>query len=176
LAQKKADELPALNTTLTPPAPAQRTLELDELWSFVHDKKNQCWIWIALCAMTKQMVAFVAGDRGTQTCRALWREIPWRYKRAKCYSDFWERPKPVRCCFGAKKAYSNVVPSDQHEAVGKESGKTNHVERWNNTLRQRLGQFVRKTLSFSKCWELHVARLRLFVHRYNLEIAENILN
>jgi hypothetical protein len=73
-------------------------------------------------------------------------------------------------------AYSSVVPSDQHEAVGKESGKTNHVERWNNTLRQRLGQFVRKTLSFSKSWELHVARLRLFVHRYNLEIAENILN
>jgi insertion element IS1 protein InsB len=159
LAQKKADELPALNMTLTPPAPAKRTLELDELWSFMHDKKNQCWIWIALCAMTKQVVAFVAGDRSTQTCRALWREN----KHAKCYSDFWE-------------AYLNVVPSDQHEAVGKESGKTNHVERWNNTLRQRLGQFVRKTLSFSKSWELQVARLRLFVHRYNLEIADNILS
>jgi insertion element IS1 protein InsB len=163
LDQKKAEGLPNLNSTLTPPAPSERTLELDELWSFVHDKKNQCWIWIALCAVTKQVVAFVAGDRGTQTCRALWRAIPWRYKHAKCYSDFWE-------------AYLSVVPSDQHEAVGKESGKTNHVERWNNTLRQRLGQFVRKTLSFSKSWELHVARLRLFVHRYNLEIAENILN
>ena len=113
--------------------------------------------------VTKQVIAFVAGDRSTQTCRALWRAVPWRYKRAKCYSDFWE-------------AYTKVVPSDQHQAVGKESGLTNHVERWNNTLRQRLGQFVRKTLSFSKCWELHVARLKLFVHRYNLEIAENILN
>jgi IS1 family transposase len=116
-----------------------------------------------LCAVTKQVVAFVAGDRSTQTCRALWREIPWRYMRAKCYSDFWE-------------AYSSVVPSDRHEAAGKESGKTNHVERWNNTLRQRLGQFMRKTLSFSKCWELHVARLKLFVHRYNLERANIILN
>ena len=63
-----------------------------------------------------------------------------------------------------------------HFMVKKESGLTNHVERWNNTLRQRLGQFVRKTLSFSKCWDLHVARLKLFVHRYNLEIAGNISN
>jgi IS1 family transposase len=77
----------------------------------------------------------VAGDRSSRTGRALWREIPWRYKRAKCYSDFFE-------------AYSSVIPEGQHEAVGKESGRTNHVERWNNTLRQRLGQFVRKTLSF----------------------------
>ena len=124
-------------------------------------KANPCWIWIALCAVTRQVVALVAGDRSAVTCRALWREIPWRYKRAKCYSDLWE-------------AYQMVIPSDQHEAVGKDSGLTNHVERWNNTLRQRLGQFVRRTMSFSKCWVLHVARLKLFVHRYNLEIAESI--
>jgi insertion element IS1 protein InsB len=161
--QKKADGLPKLNTTLRPPPPSQRILELDEVWSFVYCKENQCWIWIALCALTKQVVALATGDRTIKTCRALWREIPWRYKHAKCYSDFWE-------------AYQAVIPSDQHEAVGKDSGLTNHVERWNNTLRQRLGQFVRKTLSFSKCWDLHVARLKLFVHRYNLDIAENILN
>ena len=71
---------------------------------------------------------------------------------------------------------TNLQGASWHqEAVGKDSGLTNHVERWNNTLRQRLGQFVRKTLSFSKSWDLHVARLKLFVHRYNLEIAENIL-
>jgi insertion element IS1 protein InsB len=161
LGQKKADALPKLNATLHPPPPHQGCLELDELWSFVQDKRNQCWIWIALCAVTKQVVAFVVGDRSAQTCRALWRAVPWRYKRAKCYSDFWE-------------AYQLVIPSDQHQAVGKGSGKTNHVERWNNTLRQRLGQFVRRTLSFSKSWELHVARLGLFVDRYNLEIANSI--
>ena len=57
--------------------------------------------------------------------------------------------------------------------VKKESGLTNHVERWNNTLRQRLGRFVRKTLSFSKCEEMHVACLSLFVHRYNLELVKS---
>jgi insertion element IS1 protein InsB len=163
MVKKRARELPALNATLIPPAPKDRVLELDELWSFVYSKAFQCWVWIALCAGTKQVVAFVTGDRSARTCQRLWRAVPWRYKRALCYSDFWE-------------AYSSVIPSDQHEAVGKESGKTNHVERWNNTLRQRVGRFVRKSLSFSKCWEMHEACLALFVHRYNRERANIILN
>jgi hypothetical protein len=33
--------------------------------------------------------------------------------------------------------------------MGKYTGETAHVEHWNNTLRQRLARFVRKTLSFS---------------------------
>ena len=102
--QKKIDHLPKLNATLRPPPPNQRQLELDELWSFVQNKKNHCWVWIALCAITKQVVAVIAGDRSAKTCRALWRNIPCRYRRAKCYSDFWE-------------AYQTVIPSEQHEAV-----------------------------------------------------------
>jgi hypothetical protein len=43
-----------------------------------------------------------------------------------------------------------VIPQEQHTAVGKETGETAHVERWNNTLRQRLARFVRMTLSFSR--------------------------
>ena len=47
-------------------------------------------------------------------------------------------------------AYQAVIPENQHTAAGKETGETAHVERWNNTLRQRLARFVRKTLSFSR--------------------------
>ena len=32
-------------------------LELDELWSFVGNKKQQVWLWIALCRRTRQGVA-----------------------------------------------------------------------------------------------------------------------
>jgi insertion element IS1 protein InsB len=46
--------------------------------------------------------------------------------------------------------YEEVFPSKRHKAVGKETGKTNHIERFNNTLRQRISRLVRKTLSFSK--------------------------
>ena len=108
-------------------------------------------------------MAYVIGGRSEETCRKLWKAIAWRYRNATCYTDFWA-------------AYEAVIPSEQHEAVGKESGLTNHVERWNNTLRQRLGRFVRKTLSFSKSWEMHWASLSLFIHHYNRERAMVILS
>jgi len=50
--------------------------------------------------------------------------------------------------------YQNVFVGN-HKRVGKETGETSLVERWNNTLRQRLGRLVRKTLSFSKTEENH---------------------
>ena len=162
LDEKKVEELPHLETTLVDPELPQKVLELDELWSFVFKKSQKIWVWIALCATTRQVVAFVTGDRSEKSCQKLWDEIPQSYKSAHLYSDFW-------------KAYQVVLPSELHEAVGKESGKTNHVERWNNTLRQRLAQFVRKTLSFSKCVNMHFVRLKLFIHRYNRERACAIL-
>jgi IS1 family transposase len=43
-----------------------------------------------------------------------------------------------------------VLPFKRHRPVDKESGKTSHIERLNNTLRQRISRLVRKTLSLSK--------------------------
>jgi insertion element IS1 protein InsB len=62
---------------------------------------------------------------------------------------------------------SKVIPADQHTACGKASGQTNHIERWNNTLRQRVGRFVRKTLSFSKCEKMYIAAIPWFIYCYN---------
>ncbi len=59
------------------------------------------------------------------------------------------------------------MPEEQHAAVGKDSGETNHVERWNLTLRQRLGRLVRRTLSFSKCECMHEICCGIFLHAYN---------
>jgi insertion element IS1 protein InsB len=139
LDQKKAEELPPLSETVVAPDstnPASTILELDELWSFVLKKTNQAWIWIALCRKTRQVVAYAIGDRSEWTCRRLWEAIPAAYHQGYCFTDFWA-------------AYQAVLPVEQHTAVGKETGETAHVERWNNTLRQRLARFVRKTLSFS---------------------------
>jgi IS1 family transposase len=52
--------------------------------------------------------------------RLLWRRIPQAYRLAVCYTDFWE-------------AYKKVIPAEQHRAVGKDSGETAHIERWNNS-------------------------------------------
>ena len=60
---------------------------MDELCSFVHRKSQKVWVWLALCRETRQVVAFVEGDRSRATCQRLWRAIPEFYKRATCYSD-----------------------------------------------------------------------------------------
>ena len=109
-----------------------------------------------------EIVAFVEGDRSRATCERLWRAIPAFYKQASCYSDLWE-------------AYQEAIPKERHQAVGKEQGETSHVERWINTLRQRLSRFVRKTLSFSKSRHMHHCCLKLFVYRYNSERKSIIL-
>jgi insertion element IS1 protein InsB len=158
--KKKGLTLPPLHETLVPPDPHDprtTTLELDELWSFVTKKTKQAWIWIALCRKTRQVIAYAVGQRDESTCRRLWDAIPPAYRTGTCSSDFWS-------------TYAAVIPDDQHEAVGKETGETAHVERWNNTLRQRLGRFIRKTLSFSKSLVMHALCLRLFLHRYNMSL------
>lgn len=138
--------------------PQMKTLELDEVWSFVQKKVNKVWVWLAMCRATRQIVAVACGDRSAQTCRKLWEAVPESYRHSHCFSDFWE-------------AYQKVIPAEQHTASGKETGWTAHIERWNNTLRQRLARFVRKTLSFSKCEVMHEACLLLFIHRYNRDCA-----
>ncbi len=119
------------------PAQPDEVLERDEVWSFVLKKGPKRWLWIALGRRTRQGVAFTIGDRSEKTCRRLWNKLPEAYQHCQAYRDFWA-------------AYQTVWPADQHQAVGKETGETAHIERWNNTLRQRLARYVRKTLSFSK--------------------------
>lgn len=144
--------------------PAQNgdILEFDELWSFVLGKDDQAWIWLVLCRRTRQIIAYAIGDRSAETCRKLWERIPPAYRHRRSYSDFWQ-------------AYEKVLPQRTHHAVGKESGQTNHIERFNNTLRQRLGCLIRKTLSFSKSWFWHEVRVLLFLLRYNAEKRDDYL-
>jgi insertion element IS1 protein InsB len=153
--QKKASSLSTLAKTLLP-ARSDDILELDEVWSFIEKKACKSWTWIALNRRTRQVVGYAVGSRETVTCEQLFSSIPAEYKFLDTISDFWS-------------PYPKVFDSN-HKAVGKEDGGTAHIERWNNTLRQHVGRFIRKTLSFSKSEEMHKTVLKLFIHRYNLSI------
>ena len=107
---------------------------------------------------TRRIVGLAFGDRSAATCQQLWQSLPGDYrKRAICYSDLWD-------------SYGAVLPCKRHRAVGKESGETAHIERFNNTLRQRCANLVRKTLSFSKDEHWHEVRIRLFIDHYNRQL------
>jgi insertion element IS1 protein InsB len=130
--------------------------EVDELWSFVGTKANRQWIWIAMAADTRQILAFHVGDRSRQSAQALWGKIPTEYQeQAMFYTDCYE-------------VYKGVIPPAQHRAITKLARTTNHVERFNCTLRQRVSRLVRATLSFSKSLANHIGAIKYFICDYNL--------
>ena len=109
---------------------------MDEIFSFVLLKINHTRIWIAQNRQNRQIVSFFIGDGTMDSCKRLWRKLPYEFLKCNSFSDFW-------------KSY-NGIPKSTHQKVGKETGETAHIERLNNTIRQRFSRFVRKTLSFSK--------------------------
>jgi insertion element IS1 protein InsB len=130
--------------------------EVDELWSFVGKKANRQWVWIAMDALTRQVIAFHVGDRSRLSAQALWEKIPRGYQeQAMFYTDCYE-------------VYKGVIPPAQHRAITKLARKTNHVERFNCTLRQRVSRLVRATLSFSKKLANHIGAIKYFICDYNL--------
>ena len=70
--------------------------EVDELWSFVGTKANRQWVWIAMDADTRQIIAFHVGDRSRQSAEALWGKIPAGYQeQATFYTDRYEVYKGI---------------------------------------------------------------------------------
>ena len=111
--------------------------EVDEMYSFVK-KANEQWIWLAMDRATRQIIAFHVGDRSRQSAEQLWANLPAVYReQATFYTDQYV-------------AYEGVIPAERHKAITKKARLTNHIERFNNTLRQRVSRLVRATLSFSK--------------------------
>lgn len=148
------------------------TIECDEAWSFVNSKAQKQWIWLALDVETKEIIGVYIGARNKESALKLWHSLPPVYRQlmscratarplpcqcAVCYTDFWD-------------SYQVFFPRKRHRSVGKDSGKTNHIERFNNTMRQRISRLVRQTLSFSKKIEKHIGVIWYFLHYYNASL------
>ena len=133
--------------------------EADEMWSFVKRKANKQWVWIAMDVITRQIIAFHVDDRSRESAKALWAKMPLVYQeQAIFHTDQYD-------------AYTGVIPAERHKAITKHARKTNHIERFNNTLRQRVARLVRKTLSFSKKLANHIGAIKCFICYYNLARA-----
>src|SRR5918996_5837297 len=126
-------------------------VEADEMASFVQKKANKQWIWLAMDATTRQIIAFHIGDRSRKSAKKLWAKIPVAYReQATFYTDQYV-------------VYEGVIPAAQHKAISKLARKTNHIERFNNTLRQRVSRLVREALSFSKKLANHIGAIKFLV-------------
>ena len=110
-------------------------------------------------AKPRQILAFHVGDRRPTSAEHLWAKRPHAYRQhATFYTDQYV-------------VYEGVIPAAQHRAISKLARKTNHIERFNNTLRQRVSRLVRAALSFSKKLANHIGAIKLFICHYNLTRA-----
>ena len=133
-------------------------LELDEMWTFVGHKQRKEWLWLAVERASQSIVAWATGRRDAATARRLWRALPRRHRRHCWYfTDAW-------------KAYVGVLPRWQHRRCPKGRGGTGIVEAVNGSLRHRCGVLVRKSCSFSKSLEMHEARIKIVIDKYNLTL------
>jgi len=96
-------------------------VQIDELWSFVDDKGNKQWVWLAQDVTTREIVGCYIGDRSGDAARALWASLPPCTDNVPSSIPITGRPMKQHCA------------SKRHRAVGKESGLTSYIERFNNT-------------------------------------------
>jgi insertion element IS1 protein InsB len=138
-------------------------VEADEMWSFVAKKANKQWVWIAMDKQPRQIIAFHVGARSHASGQQSWANLPAVYReRAMFYTDQYA-------------VYTGVIPAAQHKAITKHARKTNHIERFNNTMRQRVSRLVRDTLAFSKKLANHIGAIKYFICQYNLTRAAALL-
>ena len=128
-------------------------IQADELWSFVYEKRNKRWIWIAFDPVHRLVVAYHIGGRGIIAAKQFWDKIPQSLKTCNFETDDWE-------------AYQSIIPRHQHK-IGKHL--TYYIEGFNATIRARVSRLVRKSLSFSKLDEWHNLAIGWFFWQFNLE-------
>ena len=134
-------------------------IQCDEMWSFVGCKGNKQWIWLVIDILTKEIVGVYIGKRDEIGARGLWDSIPAVYRQCAVSStDFWS-------------AYQRVFPKKRQKSVSQDTGKTNSLERFNNTMRSRISRLVKKTLSFSKKISNHIRAICYFIHEYNASLS-----
>ncbi|MHC6201730.1 IS1 family transposase [Breznakiellaceae bacterium SP9] len=117
------------------------TLEVDEFWTYVGNKKNKKWFIYAYHRETGEIVAFVWGKRDYKTAKRLLDKIKTLGITVEKYATDW---------------WSSFIKTfkDENHAVGKEF--TQGIEGNNCRIRHRLRRAFRRTCCFSKKLLNHV--------------------
>jgi insertion element IS1 protein InsB len=121
--------------------------DLDELQTFVGNKRNKLWISTAVNHMQAGILAWVVGDRSAKTFKQLWAVVQcWH-----CFfyvTDGW-------------KVYPMFI--EEGDQIVSKTYMT-RVEGENTRLRHYLARLHRKTLCYSKSVEMLKCSLRLLLH------------
>jgi insertion element IS1 protein InsB len=114
--------------------------EMDEMWSFYHDKSHQIWLWWAIDHKTGTPLAFCFGTREHKYLDELLALLKPYFKINTVYCD-------------DNFAYKNHI-SDSKVVSGKEN--TQRIENKHLSLRTWCSRLVRKGIRFSKSKSMHI--------------------
>jgi len=112
------------------------------MWSFVQNKDNQRWLWYAIDHNTREILAYVFGERELKGKNEAFIEL-----------------KALLEPFGITTFYTDGLSTYERNLegfrhiIGKKN--TQRIERKNLTLRTRIKRLCRKTICYSKCQIMH---------------------
>ncbi|MBB4799971.1 IS1 family transposase [Flavobacterium nitrogenifigens] len=122
-----------------------KTYEVDELCTYIRNKKNYIWLVYALEKKSKTVVSFNFGKRTNKTLSRVLDTL----KLSEAKKIFTDRLKN----------YRYLIDEKLHSV--KRFG-TNHIERKNLTLRTHLKRLNRRTICFSKSLVVFNAVLKIY--------------
>jgi IS1 family transposase/transposase-like protein len=127
------------------------TVQIDELWTFVKErKKKKRWLLYAYAPETDEILAWSWGRRSAKTVKNLYAQLKELAVEYFCTDDW--------------KAFAQVLPAEKH-LIGK--AYTRHIEGVNLCLRTRNRRVVRKTACFSKKQANHDNAMKLVFYYRN---------
>ena len=112
---------------------------MDEMWSFVHDKSQQYWLWWAIDHQTGEPLAYCFGTREHRYLEQL-RTLLMPFHIETIYTD-------------GNYAYEKYMSETSKVVTGKRN--TQRIERAHLSLRTWCSRLVRKGIRFSKLHAMH---------------------
>ena len=121
--------------------------EIDELQTFVGNKKNKVWVWTVVNHWKPGILLWTVGDRSSTSFQIIWSII-------RCWHSFWY-------VTDGWKVYPGFIEPEDHLVC-----KTymTRVEGENTRLRHYLARLHRQTLCYSKSLEMLRYSIRLLLH------------
>ena len=130
--------------------------EVDEHGSFVGNKKNRHWLWYAFDTKRKQVIAHTFGPRTDKTCRHLLALLA-PFSMGFITTDDWG-------------SYERKILPEIH-LTGKLF--TQRIERHNLNLRTHIKRLTRKTIGYSRSFEVHEKVIGAYLERYHYNPLES---
>lgn len=137
----------AISSKLTKPMFSKKgcVFEMDEMWSYISNKKQVVWLTYVLEQESKEVINFYIGKKTKEVIKPLIDAV-LLLKPKTIYTD-------------KLNVYPSLIPQELHST---QRYRTNRIERMNLTLRTHIKRLTRKTICFSKSISYFKAHVMIY--------------